>query len=358
MAGLQRGFYQGIIATLVIIGTVYVLYSRNNAQKNGAYENITKQVVRYQYLYKQNQEICQLQFVEYKPSTWETEWTSHIREWQYDVCGQLDQQQENLDIYLKYVTEDVRTYGRTEEKPEGFDDVFSQMVYRKECPKSMQKESEIVVKYIEPLVGFLREPTALCPQLVTEERGEKELQSVDFILMDTQTPLTCADLSLVLMGPSSWNQEPGGQEWWYTQFTERGYNVVAMQLWGDGAPQSVFDSLPNSDIMGIYQYLGTPISASPANKAHSWSVMLKSRREGKVVVVLDMDSPSVELTLVSQLVKNATIFSGVDEFFFEHQSDIPEMKRFWGTKIEGTLEDSYNIFSTLRSLGVRAHSWS
>ena len=48
----------------------------------------------------------------------------------------------------------------------------------------------------------------------------------------------------------------------------------------------------------------------------------------------------------------------VDEFYFEHHVNTAPMNKFWATHdSQRTLEDSYRIFTTLRSKGVRAHAW-
>ena len=50
-----------------------------------------------------------------------------------------------------------------------------------------------------------------------------------------------------------------------------------------------------------------------------------------------------------------------DEFYFEHHVLHSPMGRSWtrgsGPALQQTLSDSYALFTRLRELGVRAHSW-
>lgn len=45
---------------------------------------------------------------------------------------------------------------------------------------------------------------------------------------------------------------------------------------------------------------------------------------------------------------------------FEHHVNVPEMMVHWKTSVQNmshTLADTYALFSRLRRLGIRAHSW-
>lgn len=73
---------------------------------------------------------------------------------------------------------------------------------------------------------------------------------------------------------------------------------------------------------------------------------------------LDIDTPSIETPLVQQLLESAKGENAgkLDEFFFE-QHVHGAMQPWWGDNVDGTFADSYKLFSELRNLGVRAHSW-
>jgi len=73
---------------------------------------------------------------------------------------------------------------------------------------------------------------------------------------------------------------------------------------------------------------------------------------------LDIDTPSIELPLVQQLL-DAPQQTGdtLDEFFFEHHVEGLMQYFGWYLDVNGTFAHSYDMFSSLREMGVRAHSW-
>ena len=48
----------------------------------------------------------------------------------------------------------------------------------------------------------------------------------------------------------------------------------------------------------------------------------------------------------------------VDEMYFEHHVNLPEMNPSWNTFEETTtIVTSYELFTQLRNAGIRMHSW-
>lgn len=83
---------------------------------------------------------------------------------------------------------------------------------------------------------------------------------------------------------------------------------------------------------------------------------------------LDVDTPPLESALAKQLLATpAETKAKLDEFYFE-QHVHGYMQKFWGDHTDSvngkmmasttdTFVDSYKLFTDLRNLGVRAHSW-
>lgn len=76
-----------------------------------------------------------------------------------------------------------------------------------------------------------------------------------------------------------------------------------------------------------------------------------------VVVKLDIDTAFLELPLAKQLLNDPEISSRVDQFYFEHHVHMQEMARIWRSGMDGTLQDTFSLFSDLRRAGVPAHFW-
>jgi len=82
-----------------------------------------------------------------------------------------------------------------------------------------------------------------------------------------------------------------------------------------------------------------------------------------LVLKLDIDTPSVELPILRELLNDPELLELVDEFFFEYHVSFAPMNPSWfgsanpSIHTNDTLADSYNVFCTLREKGLRAHSW-
>ena len=81
--------------------------------------------------------------------------------------------------------------------------------------------------------------------------------------------------------------------------------------------------------------------------------------EDFVVLKLDIDTASIELRLIEQLLADAALVGRVDELYWEHAVRMsPMMHQGWARdRPTQTLKDSYELFSRLREAGIRAHSW-
>lgn len=77
-----------------------------------------------------------------------------------------------------------------------------------------------------------------------------------------------------------------------------------------------------------------------------------------VVVKLDIDTPATELALAEQLKNNPALQQRVDLFYFEHHVRLAQLLPIWRPRhVRGTVQDSLQLFATLRAAGIAAHSW-
>ena len=130
-----------------------------------------------------------------------------------------------------------------------------------------------------------------------------------------------------------------------------------------------------ASLVPILQFFNVPCDAEPEGKHNPWRVLAAIAKPSDYVVVkLDVDHQQTELALVDQLLSgNSPASRLVDEVFWEHHVAgslvcCPllwrnnhgmgwERMRFNTTDVRQTLHGSYEIFSRLRQLGIRAHSW-
>lgn len=111
--------------------------------------------------------------------------------------------------------------------------------------------------------------------------------------------------------------------------------------------------------MSVYSPINHGVEAAPDSKFNPWNLIKAVCTQTDFVIVkLDIDNVVLESVLMAQLRRDKFLLSLVDEMFFEHHTDIPEMNGFWGKQnAMEKLADSYQLFTELRAAGIRMHSW-
>ncbi|CAF3207821.1 unnamed protein product [Rotaria socialis] len=361
--------------------------------------------------------ICQWYFLNYTPSAWETVWFTNIEQLQNSVCETLA----NVDNLNKTVLAvervvELQKFGRNhiESDKQIADKLLSRMFYRQECidPKTkVSFQGAEVSQLIEPLIGLLRDPLTICDRIssvpVTGYEGA-EIQSKRFFLLSIAAPfynhsspntsknsienslepdkhnmnilpwmyqrskLNLLDPELDIytskgqnifidLGSAyfdGWTGANGAASgrWFYEHYRRFGTKfdrILAYEFTALNA-KTAWNQLP-ADVFPVYTLLNVPCAAT--GKFSPW-VMLKeiAKPHDHVVIKLDIDTPEIEIPLMSQLLNDSSIYSLVDEVFFEHHVHVKEMNRYWVTR-QGQLKDTYVLFTKLRELGVRMHSW-
>ncbi|CAJ1941852.1 unnamed protein product [Cylindrotheca closterium] len=121
-------------------------------------------------------------------------------------------------------------------------------------------------------------------------------------------------------------------------------------------PDQVYQKVPKK-ILPSFHWFNVPVEVNETSNQNPWNAVLSQYTEDDLVVVkLDIDTASVEIPLVDQLVeeKNVRI---VDQFYFEHHVRMKHMLKFWRITARGTLQHSLDLFTKLRKAGIAAHSW-
>ncbi len=111
-----------------------------------------------------------------------------------------------------------------------------------------------------------------------------------------------------------------------------------------------------------YQYFNWPTTSNSSEASSPLHIIKKiAKPRDFVVLKLDIDTPSVELPILRELLKDRELLELVDELFFEYHVLFAPMNPFWfGSEnpsprpTTDTLADSNTLFRTLREKGVRA----
>eukprot|EP01138_Halocafeteria_seosinensis_P016260 gb/GECG01016590.1/.p1 GENE.gb/GECG01016590.1/~~gb/GECG01016590.1/.p1 ORF type:complete len:157 (+),score=11.98 gb/GECG01016590.1/:1-471(+) len=122
-------------------------------------------------------------------------------------------------------------------------------------------------------------------------------------------------------------------------------------------PGDAWQSVP-AEVWPYYQWVNMPCSSTVGAATNPWTwVKELVKPEDFVVVKLDIDTPSVELPLVSQFQNDTELQMLVDEFFFEKHHNHWQMNHYFHHKVQGDLALAYDLLYRLRKSGIRAHSW-
>jgi hypothetical protein len=164
------------------------------------------------------------------------------------------------------------------------------------------------------------------------------------------------------LGASTYTAGYGGasQSWFVETYASRGIQWDGIYGWEARAqpPSDVWRQIP-PHLKPIYHWYNIPVSPEPNHPDNALDYIKRvARPEDFVLLKIDIDNTPVEEALVSQLLASNELLGLVDEFYFEHHVNTTPMYPSWRTfDSPRTLEDTYRIFTTLRSKGVLAHAW-
>lgn len=129
------------------------------------------------------------------------------------------------------------------------------------------------------------------------------------------------------------------------EVTEQDANEVYKEL----LPKKYFPS---------YHWINTGVSADKDDNLNPlYSIINQFNEDDIIIVKLDIDTGSIEVPLVKQLLEDDSINKLVDHFYFEHHVNMEEIEPWWSYSMEGTVKESFELMNGLRKKGVAAHFW-
>ena len=347
---------------------------------------------------------CVWVFHSYEPSSWENEWrrgeeSGERRDRECEILAQPEEVRRS--VLLITAVNDIVMGGKSAPPPESID-LFSRMIYALRCGENLEDTGQRRVQLIEPLIGILRDPLTFCgrPAGLDEKiynsfsPGETPGQSKRHLLLGPLAPWTDTPND-----PKSWRVggfDPGGasaagrrqpgarlkvlmdigaslyEGWgadssavgalWFVESLKRRQLafdwIVSFEI-EKHDPDDIYKHVPD-DVLPHYLYFNQGVEKSPNGRWNPWRILkgMSLKPDDYVVVKLDIDVSEIEESLINQLVDDEDIRQLVDEVFFEHHVNVKAMWESWGIKnLSQIMKDSYRLFGTLRSAGVRMHSW-
>lgn len=328
---------------------------------------------------------CSWEFIKYTSSTLETTWVNMkgTDVENYSVCPDLKAHlsKELRDRWIEYTTKGQATSCLESGKLGSADrttparpapanitadrEVFSIFEYECSCSVGGRPPARRTVP-IEPLAGPLRFPTTCF--------DSSAIQRKDYMIVDewgagvgrdrVRAGVDAGPTKNFLFdaGASTYGDGLGGasQSWFFETYRRR---CVDFDLYAGWEPtpanhQAFWKAIP-PPIRPIYHYYNTFCSADLENTMNPLNMIdAQTTVEDFVAFKLDIDTPSVELPIVQQMLDNPHITAKIDEFFFEHHVLFQPMAHIWQEQnCKGTYKESIDMFLKLRQMGVRAHSW-
>jgi len=232
-------------------------------------------------------------------------------------------------------------------------DIFSEICKKGHSPQ-----------YIEPLAGILRDPRfPSCKKNITMSETFELVYSIDWLVMaDGQSTVPGGKKRFFDAGCTHFSD---ALLFFVTQYEKRG--IIFDEIYAWEAREQPYASFWTGIPPRVRQFWeprlrfhnGVPVSGvlgaehNPVEKIHRLCGPLDF-----CAFKLDIDTPEVELALVQQLLGNPQqTHASLSEFFFEHHVRGIMENYGWFHNVSGDFPGSYKIFTELRKLGVRAHSW-
>ena len=220
---------------------------------------------------------------------------------------------------------------------------------------------------LEPLVGFLRHPEAHCPQFPSSKPWIRNIISKDYLIPAWHSEAWPRGRTAALffdLGASLYHTGNGGasMSWFVNQYGLRGIQFDRIYAWEAEfhTDATIYATMP-APIVDRIAYYNLPANATPGAKHNPWRTLRAvATQDDFVVVKIDIDNAPVEEALLEQLLADRALAGRVDELFYEHHvRNTPMWHYGWkqNTVTSHTLVHSYEVFSRLRELGIRAHSW-
>jgi len=305
----------------------------------------------YPYKHQNTSNVCMWEFVSYQSSLWEKEWLDNKEEWDKAPCSRynMDDNQHKAQKWVDFVAANAKL-GNSFYPPVHLD-ILSSYTF-KNC------EGNYKEVFIEPLTLITRHPF-FCADPNTYVVN-KDYMFVDWTLAE-QVHSQKGRVYYFDCGASLFNSGGGGasQSWFVELMETRGLTIDGIYAWEaiTHDANKVFADIPGK-YWPIYHWYNIPASSEVGSHANPLTFLKKVARPNDLVIFkLDIDTPVVEAALTDQILSDPEISSLIDVFFYEFHVSVPEMASYWGGGLKFTQVDSVNVFTKLRQLGIRAHSW-
>jgi hypothetical protein len=304
----------------------------------------------------------------YHRSSFERKWFENIDR----ITDNTGSWKKGCDFLLedKDKVEKLMTYWSTREHFEDWkkirdwrhENILSYFEMREDCGHGLQ----VTHVPIEPLISFLRHPKFLCfPGIDVVDKNYMYLTWRDEVIPSVKRQnLNYGSRSYYFdLGASTYSTGAGGasQSWFVEEYLKRGIDFDRILAWEVSPidPNNLFNSYP-AHVVGKVSYFNVPANIDSTHGMNPIR-MLKQivRPDDFLMLKIDIDNDPVEWVFIESILNDQSVADLIDEMFFEHHVNLnPTEHNGWGTSPKlMNITQSYGVFTKLRSMGIRAHSW-
>lgn len=282
---------------------------------------------------------------EYTASPLETRWVTNIKDWQTQDrawapgCKAWEEDKALWDPWMWAITN--QTHPR-HQLPAA---IFSYHIFH--CNESSRPRKV----YLEPLAAALRTPKFHC--------GDGYIFDPWFLVFPFAVHIPHKNVYLFDFGSGYYNDD---MKFFVENFEAKGWHFTKLFAWEvQTMEQKEWWSRVPDNIKPRLQFFNTAISSDRTNPMNPVRFIKGiARPEDYVIIKLDVDNTPLEVSIILHILETPEL---VDEIFWEnHVSHSPIQWHGWGDLSHqqgpaSTMEKSYQMFTKLREVGIRAHSW-
>ena len=289
-----------------------------------------------------------LKFVQYLPSTWESEWLEKASARQNVICKTLNSEGEQSNVWLSGI-------GQAAEQESGLDQasiengnkVWSLYKYQDMC----SVKRKLVFVPIEPAVGLLRNPHAApCNngKLALDVQDRNFLAVAPTILADDYPGRK------LLFDLGTGQSFQSSLLWFVESYATRGIEFDDIWSWEaeETGSHQYWQTVPAEHVHKLHFY--NTYASDESGPAAPLGIIERHFRPGDFVVVkLDIDNEVLESSIMKKILD---IRHMIGELYFEKHFDAPEMRPYFG-ELNTTYQETLTLFNEYRKLGIRLHYW-
>jgi len=120
-------------------------------------------------------------------------------------------------------------------------------------------------------------------------------------------------------------------------------------------PSNFWREVP-SEVKPYYHWYNTLAVTAKNIENPLQMIKLLVKQEDFLLLKIDIDNSAVEEEFISQILADPSLIALIDDLYFEHHVNVPEMNGYWGVS-PNFLNSTYQLFRKMREGGISAHSW-